>query len=587
MRCGTALGLLAVLVLGCRGGAGTYHLAPAPATLRHPPAGDVVGGEGRYGSYAWLGIPYAKPPTGRRRWRAPEPAERFAGLREALAFGAPCVQYGSRLGGAPGVPPGRVGGDEDCLTLNVWAPRDATPASRLPVLVWIHGGGNTIGHAGLYDGGHLAAAEHLVVVTAQYRLGPFGWFAHPALRADAADDAERSGNFGTLDLVRALAWVRDDVAAFGGDPGNVTIAGESAGGLDVYTLLLAPQARGLFHRAIVESGGLWLDTAAVAEREHPQASREIVLRLLERSGRARDRADAEARLAAMRDDEIAAFLRAEPAREVLAAYFPWPTGMIDMPRAIADGRVLPADPLAALGSDGGWNRVPVLVGTNRDENKLFMYFDPRWVRKILWLVPRFVDEPRYEATAEYMARMWKAASADAPATAMSRVEPSVFVYRFDWHDEPTILGADLSKMLGAAHALEIPFVFGHFDMGTEGNRLFTPANEPGRLALSRAMMSYWAAFARDGAPGRGTRGDLPAWDPWGDGRFLVLDTDGGGGIRMTSGAETRAGVLAALDHDPRLASPAHRCGAYREIAEFGRWLSREEYLRAGCADFPR
>src|SRR5262249_2311693 len=158
----------------------------------------------------------------------------------------------------------------------------------LPVMVWIHGGGNTIGHAGFYEGGNLAASEKLVVVTVQYRLGPFGWMRHAALREGATSDAERSGNFATLDLIQALTWVHDNISAFGGDPDKVTIFGESAGGQNVYTLLLAPQARGLFQRAIVESGGLWPTTPAEAENladaaepGQAQSSNEILLRLLQ------------------------------------------------------------------------------------------------------------------------------------------------------------------------------------------------------------------------------------------------------------------------------------------------------------------
>jgi para-nitrobenzyl esterase len=250
--------------------------------------------------------------------------------------------------------------------------------------------------------------------------------------------------------------------------------------------------------------------------------------------------------------------------------------------------VLPAgDPLAALARDGGWNRVPVLVGSNRDENKLFMFAEPALIRRRFWIVPRFVDEAGYQTSAEYLARMWKAAGVDAPATIMARDEPRVFVYRFDWKDEPTILGADLGKMLGAAHAFEIPFVFGHFDLGREGNVLFTRANEPGRLALSKAAMSYWGSFAHAGTPTQSRRDGLAAWEPWGDGRFMVLDSDPGGGVRMASGIETRERVLADLSKDPRLPTDLQRCRMLRALAEWAHGLTRAEYAaRAECAAFP-
>ena len=230
-----------------------------PATLRHLPAGDVVGSHGRHGGHAWLGLPYAEPPQGELRWRAPQPLLPWTATREALTFGASCPQLASRVGGDDSAEPGALVGDEDCLTLNVYAPAFApdqvpTGAARLPVMVWIHGGGNTIGAANGYDGSRLATTHPLIVVMVNYRLGALGWFRHAALRA-GRDPVEASGNFGTLDQLRALAWVRDNAAAFGGDPGNVTIFGESAGGQNVLALLVSPLAGGLFQRAIVQSGG--------------------------------------------------------------------------------------------------------------------------------------------------------------------------------------------------------------------------------------------------------------------------------------------------------------------------------------------
>ena len=582
---------LAALV-ACHRAPTTYSLATAdPRTVRHLPAGDVVGGVGRYGAFAWLGIPYAKPPVGALRWRAPEPAERWSDTRSALTFGAPCVQYGSRFGGIPGVQPGQVGGSEDCLTLNVWSP--AGDVAKLPVIFWIHGGGNSVGHTQTYDGGHLATTHQLVVVTVQYRLGPLGWFRNAAIRADATSDAERSGNFATLDLVRALDCVRDNVADFGGDPGNVTIAGESAGAQNVYTLLLSPAAHGLFHRAIAQSGGLWSYSPAQAENpvDAPEpgdklSSTEMAVRLLTRSGHAGSRADALAEIAGMPAANAARDLRAIPARELVADYDAAPSGMIDLPRVIRDGTVLPAgNLLATLGRT--WNRVPVLVGTNRDENKLFMFTDPQYVRQRLWVIPYTLDQQRYDLTAEYLARWWKAHGADMPATEMAKAEPRTFVYRFDWRDEPVVLGADLAKLLGAAHAFEIPFMFGHFDLGREARFLYAQANEAGRTALSRAMMSYWAEFAYAGAPRRGRTGDLPPWEAWDGARTMQLDTETGGGIRLTSAApETGERVLADLAADPRFASPRDRCRVVHEVAEFGRLLTPDDYARMGCAAYP-
>jgi len=596
---------LALAAAGCSRGSEPFQITEAdPETTRSTPSGDVVGGAGRYGSHAWLGIPYAQAPVGELRWRAPRPAAKWNGVREALRYGSPCPQYTSSFGGVPG-PAGKIVGDEDCLTLDVFAPTfaaDAVPAgaARLPVMVWIHGGGNSIGTSRFYEGGNLASSEKRIVVNVQYRLGPLGWMRLAALREGAASDAERSGNFAILDLVRALEWVRDNVSAFGGDPGNVTIFGESAGGQNVYSLLLAPQAKGLYQRAIAQSGGLWRSTDAEAEHfaDDPepgmaQSASEIVLRLLQRDG-APERAAAKAKLAAMSPAELAGYLRGKSAHELLAVYTPEASGMVLHPRVFGDGSVLPRGELEdRFAAADGWNRVPVMLGTNRDENRLFMFPDPANVRKVLWIFPRFVDEPRYLATADYLARMWKATGADGPAAAMRGHEPKVFVYRFDWDEEPTVLGADLSKMLGASHGFEIPFVFGHFDLGRAGNMIFTEENAPGRASLSSAMMSYWAQFAGTGDPGRGVSGDLPAWTAWDPSsaeapKYAILDTPEGGGIRMTNGpVETPAGVVAALEVDARLADSAQRCEVLRALASWSRGYTREQYAkREDCRAHP-
>ncbi|HYB13310.1 MAG TPA: carboxylesterase family protein [Myxococcota bacterium] len=597
--------LLFLLVAGgCSHPREPYRVAaPDPATQRATPSGALIGGDGRYGSSAWLGIPYAKPPVGDLRWRAPQPLAPWSGVREALAFGAPCPQYASPFGGVE-EPPGTPVGSEDCLTLNVWTPRFPpgevpTGAKRLPVMVWIHGGGNSYGRASFYEGGNLATSEGLVLVTVQYRLGPFGWLRHAALRAGAANDQERSGNFGILDLVRSLEWVRDNIAAFGGDPGNVTIFGESAGATDVYALLVAPQAKGLFQRAIAESGGTYRTSPEEAENlvdaaqpGQPQSSGELVLRLFQRDGAA-DRSAAKTRLAAMSDVEVAAYLHGKSTAEILGAYTPEPSGMIRMPLLFADGSVLPQGPLEErFASEDGWNRVPVIVGTNRDEYRLFMFPNPNRIRKVLWILPRFVNEKTYLATADARSRMWKATGADGPAAALRRSEPNVFVYRFDWDEEPTLLGADLSKMLGASHGFEIPFVFGHFDFGRGGRFIFDEKNRAGREALAKSMMSYWAAFAKNGDPGRGLDGSFPAWTAWDDSsatapKYIVLDTPEGGGIRMASEIETPEGVVASVDSDPRLATPGDRCEVLGVLASWSRGFSKEQYAsHQECSAYP-
>ncbi len=601
------------LLAGTLAAAACAGEAPAPVadpeSLRHPPAGDVVGSLSDYGSHAWRAIPYAEPPVGELRWRAPRPAPRWSGTREAIVPGAICPQLASRMAGDTTVKAGTPVGSEDCLVLDIWAPRmapDAVPAeaARLPVMVWIHGGGNVVGASRFYDGGNLAAREQVVVVGVNYRLGPLGWFSHAALRGEGTTPLDRSGNYGTLDLVLALEWVRDNIAAFGGDPGNVTIFGESAGARNVLSLLVSPPAGGLFQRAIAQSGGT--ETTPRSEAENlvdapepgePNSSGEVLLRLLVARGRAASRDDAKALVAAMEPAELEGVLRDATPAELLLAYGKGQNeGLIDLPQLFRDGAVLPQQEIAELLASGARHPAAVMLGTNHDENKVFLIFDRELATWWFGMLPRLNDPDRYQVIAESMSRWWKATAADGLASAMvASGSPDVFVYRFDWDEEPTLFGlADLSKLVGAVHAFEIPFVFGHWDLGPMSDRLFTAGNREGRELLSAQMMSYWAQFAQAGAPGRGRRGELPEWKPWSNAspdapRFVVLDTPAGGGIRMESDFVTPGDVIANIDADPRLATQRDRCAVYLRLERWGRSFDEERYASAGaegCADYP-
>ncbi len=575
-----------------------------PTTLRQLPAGAVVGTAGRYGGHAWLGLPYAEPPQGELRWRAPQPLLPWTGTREALASAASCPQLASPLGGDDSASPGTLVGSEDCLYLDVYAPafkegRLPSPAARLPVMVWIHGGGNTIGAARSYDGSRLAATHQLIVVAINYRLGALGWFRHAALR-EGREAADASGNFGTLDQIRALEWVRDNAAGFGGDPGNVTVFGESAGGQNVLALLVSPLARGLFQRAIAQSGGTWSRTPAEAEHfsddgvpGDAQSSSEILLRLLEHDDRGRDRAAAKAALAAQSAAELAGFLRGAPLERLFAAYAAEEGERYDPPRVFREGSVLPEAPfLDALGTTGAYHAVPVLLGSNRDEQRLFAFVDRAQVRNWFGLIPRAKDPAAYRRDNAYRSRAWKVTGVDEPARRLASAQPGrVFAYRFDWDEEPSVLGADLGELIGAAHGLEIPFVFGHWQLGRAGKILFDAENLAGREQLSAMMMSYWAEFAWRGDPARGREGTLPRWTAWqNDGaKYAVLDTPAAGGVRMASESERLADIAAAVLADPSFRDAAERCHLLALLSE---WTldqpPHEDYASAaaGCGNPP-
>lgn len=550
-------------------------------------SGSVVGFAADDDTHAWLGIPYARAPVGALRWRAPAEPEAWIDTRDALHFGPPCVQLASRLGGVPAEDEEGFAGSEDCLYLNVWAPR-AEPGAVAgtqelhPVMVWIHGGGNRVGQGGgsMYDGAHLAGSQNVVVVSFNYRLGPFGWLSHPALRAGARNPLEASGNFGTLDQIRALEWVRTHIDEFGGDPDNVTIFGESAGGTNVLALLLAPPAAGLFHRAIAQSGST--RSFSRAEAEHPRhgdppghrhSSAELVVSMVVDSGLIPDRDAARRYVRGLPRQDLADLLRARSARDVLdAARDPDDPGKIDLPRVIRDGVLLPEGDWLEAYRAGRFHRVPVLLGSNRDEMKLFLSQRPEHVRKYFGVLYRIRDAEEYERLARAESDLWKRRAVDDPAAALADSgRTRVYAYRFDWDDEPTLLGTDLSFLLGAAHGFELPFLFGTFDLGSPFfNRvLFPEETRASRERLAERMQAYWTEFARTGRPGRGGREDLPEWPPWRpalagsdpipvaapasgsnpisgpisnpiSNPMMVLDTEADGGIRVVGSSLPRA-----------------------------------------------
>ncbi len=586
-RLATALVSLLVLVTVACAPSRPAQLPVAEAgTLRQTRSGPVLGSETRQGNHAWLGIPFAAPPLGPLRWRAPQAVEPWPNVREALRIGAACPQFASILGSDDPGGSGSIEGDEDCLTLNVYAPAlprralPARPGRGLPVMVWIHGGGNSVGHGGFYKPGALAASQGVVVVTVNYRLGVLGWFRHPALANGRHDPLDASGNYALLDLIQALRWVQDNIPGFGGDPEKVTVFGESAGGQNVLALLASPLSEGLFQRAISQSAVL--DGASVSEAEnfvddatapgHAFSSREVLLRLLVQDGSAANRAAAKTRAEGMEGLQIAHYLRGQSARDLLALFADKTLlGMYSQPQLIRDGAVLPELSLTAcLGRPGCFHQVPVMLGTNRDESKLFQFWDPQQVDRLFGVIPSMRQPEEYALRAEYLSKAWKAEAADDLAAGMVAAGwPQVFVYRFDWDEEPSE-GVDLGAMLGAGHGLEIPFVHGHWSLGKGTEMIYSADTLPSRQVLSAQMMSYWSAFASDGDPGTGRGHDLPCWRPWqAEGAaspgYMLLDTPTDGGLRRSTEIVTREGLRAALKQDPRLAENDLRCRVRQDL----------------------
>lgn len=546
-----------------------------PSTLLSTPQGPLIGSIDQYGSQQWLGIPYAQAPVDNLRWRAPRPHLGWNEERAALTVGTPCAQYGSALAGANDDQIGAPLGGEDCLYLNVWRPVEA--AAALPVMVWIHGGSNVNGHGGFYQGGNLAATQKVVAVTLNYRMGPFGWFLHPSMGA-GGNNEDASGNYGTLDLVQAMKWVQENISAYGGDPSNVTIFGESAGGTNIYSLLLSPHAENLFHKAIIQSGGVSFSSVANAtnlvdhkEPGDPSSANEIVIKLLQEDGLASDRESATQRLADMSNEEVAQYLRSQPTWKFYNNYLDEEgTYSHYSPRVIADGDVIrTGDPLALLADLDSHNSVPVLVGTNRDEPKMFMAFNEEHVQRAFGLPLYPHDSDVYDLRGKYGGLAWKRRAVDAPSAALSVNQRDIFAYRWDWDEQGTRFGfLDLTALLGAAHGLEIPFVFGHWDIGPQSDLLFGDDGEQERLGLSAAMMSYWSNFAYTGNPGRGRNNDLPAWQAWNSQpnshKMMILDSVNDLGIRMSTTEVDREFLVQELAEE-QLSDKGMRCTVFDEL----------------------
>jgi para-nitrobenzyl esterase len=539
--------------------------APAPETVRRIAQGEVIGLIAENGAHVWRGLPYAASTAGDNRWRAPQPAPAWERRRAALEFAERCAQLTNEFDQDEGLKPGLVIGSEDCLALDIYAPADAK-GKALPVLVWIHGGGNVWGRSSSYDGSNLAANEDLIMVAIQYRVGPLGWFAHKALRASARTPEEACACFATLDLIASLRWVRDNIAAFGGDPDNVTIAGESSGGHNVVTLLASPLARGLFHRAIVQSGSF--DSVSLAEAEGDQGE------LLNPSKRIADVLNA----------ATAEALRALPVEKLLGAYTRG-RGFVDVPRVIEDGVVLPAGPLRdAFATTETFNAVPIMLGTNRDEMKLFYLSDGKMTKKILGFFVVARDQDFYDAVAHYISRVWRIRSVDEPAALMTEAgHDAIYTYRFDWDDGGRFLFMDLKKLFGAAHGFEMPFVFGRFEhLGRADRLLFQKNTLSDREALSRAMGGFWASFARDGVP---SYTGAPAWPVYREngGSFMRLDTANDGGIEVVNAADSLDALVADMKMDPRI-DDAKRCMIVEEMGNwmFARPIRAQVQAATGC-----
>jgi para-nitrobenzyl esterase len=483
---GACLGTISAALVACAA-AGAVRAQSNPIVAV---TGGQVRGAAQGGGAVFKGIPFAAPPTGERRWREPMAVPPWSGVRDATTFGAVCAQIPTPIVGDAG-----KAASEDCLFLNVWTTQWPAAGAARPVMVWIPGGGNFVGagsQAG-YDGEPLAR-HGVVVVTINYRLGSLGFFSHPALTRESPRRA--SGNQGILDQIAALRWVQENIARFGGDPTNVTIFGESAGSLDVSVLMTSPLSKGLFHRAIAESGAVVLvgepSTLAEAEKRGQAAA-------------ARWKVAADAPLETLRAVPTADILTAEPPYfngDAIPDVFP-NLGIT------VDGYVFTRKP-AQVFAAGGQHRVPMMLGSNGREQvpgaTLAKDLPQAIARAYGPLAPRALKlyvgapDPVYGTPAEQWGTDTSFRCSTVAQAMWHAASSPTFAYEFV-HVPPE------RAAVGAVHASELSHVFGTYAQGLVG--VGPPARATDADArLSDVMQRYWTNFAKTGDPnGAG----LPKW----------------------------------------------------------------------------
>ena len=504
----------------------------------------------------WRGVPYASPPVGNLRWKAPQDPQPWPGIRDAVDPAPKCTQLFTTI---DWIRTGAVDPEcsEDCLYLDIYRPNHP---GAFPVYVWIHGGSNNFGSASDYDATELATKSDVIVVVLQYRLGPLGWFYHPALQS-GDDPLSDSGNFGTLDTAQALKWIKKNIKAFGGDPHNVTVTGESAGAHNTMNLVISPVAKGLFQGAMYESGGM----APVTEVGGRTAANDYIEKLLmfkdnvpppvppaseTRAIYAQKRIDME------NNETLESYLRDTDAGDFFLAIFKYGGSLPTFP-VIEDGYVMPSGGWIPAIQSGHYNKMPIILGSNEFELKAFMplYYSyaklygvpsslPTYSWYDLFLSARNNNTPAledilatpfdwdlYDRAGYFGSRQWKAKNVDSIARELANQQKGVYAYYFKWGG----IGSGpypFDHIYGAGHAAEITF----FGLGGEGlfNLPFVPENEMGREKLQNAMMGYLANFARTGNPNSGNRnhiyqGPSTKWKEWsntpGQAKAIVFDAD--------------------------------------------------------------
>ena len=480
---------------------------------------------------SWEDIPYALPPEGDLRWRAPRPLI-SPDLSIQPKEGNGCLQEASIYAGIKGE---GIVGQEDCLYLDIKAPVNNFNR-RLPVMFWIHGGANTSGIKDYYDFSELIRRHQVLVVTINYRLGPLGWFTHPGIQG-LQDGLDKTSNFGTLDMIEALKWVKKNIQDFGGDPDNITIFGESAGGHNVFSLLASPLAEGLFHKAISQSGyttSFTVEEAYGSDQEaipKNQLASDKVLFAYDFSGYGSIKKLFHSNQQKYGKD-FQRYLRSIDGKALLETYKQISEDTYDrLPILTRDGIVVHVDGLSAgLAAAKKKNNIPVIAGSNKDELSLWLATNRYFVNAsypLTKLVPlpkiTLKREDLYKLWVKTRSQGWKLRGVDEPLMELEKSgNNSLYAYRFDWDDQASSYFADFPSLIGSAHGIEISFVTGDFKFGPIGRYVY-PKGEL-RNQMQDTIMNAWTSFAKTGVPKTGKDLDWEKFDSK-KRKFLKLDSD--------------------------------------------------------------
>tara|TARA_E500000081_G_C6121442_1_gene348184 strand:+ start:108 stop:1898 length:1791 start_codon:yes stop_codon:yes gene_type:complete len=511
----------------------------------------------------WNDIPYAKPPIGDLRWKAPRNILQDNNIIRQKDNNF-CIQRTSILGGSSQFSDDDISGTEDCLYLDIYAPKKKSK-KLLPVMFWVHGGGNTSGLKDLYDFSKLVKKHNVIVVTINYRLGPLGWFTHPAIQS-FQDGLDKTSNFGTLDIISALEWVNKNISLFGGNPNNITIFGESAGAHNVLSLLVSSQARGLFHKAISMSGYTESISTNDAYKQETKSSTsnysswEVVNKIINNQSNENKKYSGK---------ELRDILYNLSGKEFYQFYANRES-FEELPLLTNDGLVIPQIGLKdALSKKEYLNVVPTIAGSTRDEVKIWLAFSEYFVTLdssvsgYFFNLPKVIlkDEDAFEAFNYYRSNAWKIRGVNEPLNSLAMAGNShLFSYRFDWDDHRKFIVADFKKIFGAGHALEIPLLTGNADLvgGPPVSNFMYPKGFS-HFYTSRNMMKFWTNFAKYGKPGYSTNNiewELYNLDEKNSSSYIVLDKRKN--LKMSSDNITLGKLTKELYIDERL-SDIEKC----------------------------